>query len=63
MNTRRHAAPSPSIKTTVTTLGDLIAAAYDVSEGSGLERAERAARLLTASLRAGRCGRRLRFVR
>jgi hypothetical protein len=63
MNTRRHAAASPSIKTTVITLGDLIAAAYDVSEGSGLDRAESAARLLTASLWARRCSRRVRFVR
>lgn len=63
MKTRRHAAPTPSPKTTVTTLGDLIAAAYDASEGSGRERAERAARLLTASQLAGRCSRRIRFVR
>jgi hypothetical protein len=63
MNTRRHAASSPSPQTTVTTLGDLIAAAYDVSEGSGLERAERAARLLTAPSLARRCSRRIRFVR
>lgn len=63
MNTRRHAGPSASSKTTVTTLGDLIAAAYDASEGSGAERSEGAARLLTASLLARRCSRRLRFVR
>jgi hypothetical protein len=63
MNTRRHSAPTRSPRTTVTTLGDLIAAAYNASEGSGLERAERAARLLTASPLARRCSRRLRFVR
>jgi hypothetical protein len=62
MTSRRHAAPSRSSKTTVTTLGDLIAAAYDASEGAGRERAERAARLLASSL-ARRCNRSIRFVR
>lgn len=62
MKTRRHTDPTPTSKTTVTTLGDLIAAAYDVSEGAGLERAERAARLLTA-LPLARRSRRIRFVR
>jgi hypothetical protein len=63
MKERSHAAASSSSSTTATTLGDLIAAAYDVSEGSGLQRAEHAARLLTRSSLARRCNRRIRFVR
>jgi hypothetical protein len=62
MKTRRHATPIRS-KTTTITLGELIAAAYDVSEGAGPQRAERAARLLADSSLARRCSRRLRFVR
>jgi hypothetical protein len=62
MTTRRQS-NTPRLKTTATTLGDLIAAAYDVSEGTGRRRAERAARLLTDSPLARRCSRRVLFVR
>jgi hypothetical protein len=55
--------PARSTKTTTTTLGELIAAAYAVSEGRGRERAERAAQLLTHSSRKRSWSRRLRFVR
>jgi hypothetical protein len=56
-------APARSTKTATTTLGDLIAAAYDASEGSGRERAERAAQLLTHASRRRCWSRRLQFVR
>jgi hypothetical protein len=63
MKTRRHANPTRTSKITVTTLGELIAAAYEVSEGAGRQRAERAALLLADSSLARRCSRQLRFVR
>lgn len=47
----------------VTTLGDLICAAYDASEGFGSQRLERAAVLLSSSPLARRMSRQLRFVR
>ncbi len=47
----------------VTTLGDLIAAAYDAAGGFGQQREERAAVLLTQSPLARRLNRQLRFVR
>ena len=52
-----------STRTTTTTLGELIAAAYDAAEGNGRERAERAAQLLTQSARERVWSRQLRFVR
>lgn len=61
MKTPRPAAPRLS-KKLVITLGDLIAAAYEASEGFDRERAERAARLLDESWLARRCSRRLQFV-
>ena len=63
MKTRRHATRTPSSKTIVTTLGELIAAAYASSRGSGRARAERAALLLTAPTLARRFSRQLQFVR
>jgi hypothetical protein len=50
-------------KRIVTTLGDLISAAYDASEGFGMQRLERAADLLTRSPLARRMSRQLQFVR
>ncbi len=47
----------------VTTLGDLIAAAYEAAEGFGPQREERAAVLLSRSPLARRMNRQLRFVR
>jgi hypothetical protein len=61
--TRRHPAPTRLSKKIVMTLGDLIAAAYEVSEGLGRQRAERAAMLLAGSSLSRRCSRQLRFVR
>ena len=63
MKTRRHATPNRLSRTTATTLGDLIAAAYDACEGTGRQRAERAAQLLAGPSLARRCSRQLRFVR
>jgi hypothetical protein len=50
-------------KKIVTTLGDLISAAYEAAEGFGPQREERAAVLLSASPLARRMSRQLRFVR
>jgi hypothetical protein len=61
MNTRRHSTSIRS-KTTTVTLGELIAAAYEASEGYGRRRSERAARLVAHSL-ARHCSRPVRFVR
>jgi hypothetical protein len=63
MKTRRHATSHPASRTTLTTVGDLVAAAYELSPGAGRERAERAARLLADAALARRCSRQLRFVR
>ena len=63
MKNARHASATPTSKTIVTTLGELIAAAYAASDGSGRERAERAALLLTHPSVARRCSRQVRFVR
>jgi hypothetical protein len=63
MKTPTRAVPPRLSKKIVTTLGDLIAAAYEASEGFGRERAERAARLLAESAWARRCSRQLQFVR
>ncbi len=63
MKTPRRAAPSRFSKKFAITLGDLIAAAYEASEGFGRERAERAARLLGEFWLARRYSRRLQFVR
>jgi hypothetical protein len=50
-------------KHVVTTLGDLISAAYDAADGFGSQRLERAAVLLTSSPLARRMSRHLQFVR
>ncbi len=62
MKTSRHAAANRLSKKIVM-LGDLIAAAYEASEGFGRQRAERAAMLLAESSLARRCSRHLQFVR
>lgn len=50
-------------KRVVTTLGDLISAAYEAAGGFGNQRLERAAVLLTSSPLARRMSRHLQFVR
>jgi hypothetical protein len=50
-------------KRVVTTLGDLIAAAYEAADGLGLQKIERAAEILTASPLARRMSRHVQFVR
>ncbi len=47
----------------VTTLGDLVVAAYDAADGFGAQRLERAAEILTDSPLARRLSRQLQFVR
>ncbi len=47
----------------VTTIGDLIFAAYEASDGFGMQRLEHAAQLLTRSPLARRMSRPLQFVR
>ncbi len=50
-------------KKIVTTLGDLITAAYDAADGPGVkQRVERAAMILTAPAMSRRMSRQLRFV-
>ena len=60
MKTRR---PSRMPKRIVTTLGDLISAAYDAADGFGQRKVERAAQILSASPLARRLSRQLQFVR
>ena len=60
MKTRRT---SKMPKRIVTTLGDLISAAYDVADGFGVQKLERAAKILTATPLARRLARQLQFVR
>jgi hypothetical protein len=62
MKSRRNAVAKLPRKI-VTTLGDLIAAAYEATDGLGTQRIERAAELLSASPLARRLNRQLRFVR
>ena len=63
MKTPRPSAQTSLSKKIRTPLGDLIAAAYDASEGFGWQRAERAAVLVARASRARRCSRQLLFVR
>lgn len=46
----------------VTTLGDLISAAYEAADGFGSQKLERAAVLLSSSQLASRMDRQLRFL-
>ncbi len=57
---RTHASKSSRI---VTTLGELITAAYEATDGLGTQRLERAAALLSESPLARRMSRQLQFVR
>ncbi|MFL5273971.1 MAG: hypothetical protein ACJ79R_00310 [Anaeromyxobacteraceae bacterium] len=59
----RRSAVSKLPKKIVTTIGDLIVAAYEAADGFGTQRTERAAVLLSASPLARRLNRQLRFVR
>ncbi len=60
MKTRR---PIRMPKRIVTTLGDLISAAYEAADGFGREKVERAAEILTAAPVSRRLSRQLQFVR
>ena len=61
-NRRRH--PVSRIPRRIaTTLGELIAAAYEAADGFGSERLDRAAEILTDSPLARRLSRQLQFVR
>jgi len=55
--------PTRMPKHIVTTLGDLISAAYDAADGFGKQRLDRAAAILTATPLARRLSRQLQFVR
>ncbi len=59
---RRHAVAKLP-KKIVTTLGDLITAAYDAADGFGRQKIEQAANILQAPPLARRMNRQLRFVR
>jgi hypothetical protein len=63
MKTARRNAVARIPKRVVTTLGDLIAAAYEAADGFGKQRLERAAVILSDSPLARRMSRQLRFVR
>ena len=63
MKTPRHARQTGPSKKIVTTLGELIAAAYGAAEGDSRQRQKRAAMLLTDSPLARGFSRRLVFVR
>ena len=58
-NSARHSAP----RRLVTTLGDLISAAYDAVPGMGTQRVERALKLLTQSPLARHMSPHVEFVR
>ncbi len=62
MKTSRRNAVARLPKRIVTTLGDLISAAYDAAGGFGRQRVERAAVILTAPPLARRMSRHLQFV-
>ncbi len=63
MKKSRRSAVAGFPKHIVTTLGDLISAAYEAADGFGSQRLERAAVILSSSLLARRMSRQLRFVR
>ncbi len=63
MKSRDHRSNAKTPKRIVTTLGDLISAAYEAADGFGLQRLERAAEILTESPLARRLSRQLQFVR
>jgi hypothetical protein len=63
MKSIRNRSTGPMPKRIVTTIGDLISAAYDAADGFGTQRLERAARILTATPLARRMSRQLQFVR
>jgi hypothetical protein len=61
--TTRRNAVTKLPRRVVTTLGDLISAAYEAADGFGTERLERAADILSRSPLARCMSRQLRFVR
>ena len=63
MKARRRMAVAKLPKRIVTTIGDLVSAAYDAADGFGNERLDRAAEILTESPLARRLSRQLQFVR
>lgn len=63
MKKSRRTAVAKLPKRIATTLGDLISAAYDVADGYGNQRLERAADILSRSPLARCMSRQLRFVR
>ncbi len=63
MKTRSRNAVAKLPKRIVTTIGDLVSAAYDAADGFGTDRLDRAAEILTASPLARRLSRQLQFVR
>jgi len=62
MNPRHHRTRRKRSRTIVTTIGELIAAAYCAAYGEGREREERAAALLTARVLKRGLSRRLVFT-
>lgn len=60
--TSRREAVARFPRKVVTTLGDLISAAYEAADGFGSQKLERAAVLLSSSELARRMNRQLRFL-
>ena len=63
MKTRRRISVTKLPKRIVTTIGDLVSAAYEAADGFGAERLDHAAEILTRSPLARRLSRHLQFVR
>ncbi len=63
MENRRNRTTAKLPRRIVTTIGDLVSAAYDAADGFGMDRLERAAEILTDSPLARRLSRQLQFVR
>ncbi len=62
MKKSRRSSVAKFPKKIVTTLGDLVSAAYDAADGFGRQRIERAASILSAPQLARRMNRHLKFV-
>ncbi len=62
MQKSRRSAVAKLPKKIVTTLGDLVSAAYEAADGLGERRLERAASILSAPQLARRMSRQLKFV-
>ena len=63
VKTSRHRRVAKFPRRIATTLGDLIVAAYEAADGFGVQRLERAAKILSESPLSRRLSRQVQFVR